>query len=305
MKIDILVLNYNGKQLLERFLPSVIASAGNSKHECAVLLVDNLSSDGSTEFVRGKFPQVKVAVSTKNEVLCSYNDVIRGLDSDVVVLLNNDIETGKDFVDYLAEHFRDPDVAFVAPRILNLDNTFNGGKSYLEFRMGIIKNAVDFNNPETPGQTHSISTGAFRREDFLYFGGFDRLYLPGIWEEVDLCFRALRSGKKGIYEPRSIIWHQESTTFNREFGVKRKLALAHRNMFLFLWKNVRDANLLLQHCLLLLPRILFCFLSGKFEFVKGFLFALRRLPVVLRKRRQETSWVKNRALSDTEIIRCV
>lgn len=303
MKVDILVLNYNGKTLMEKFLSSVVKASERSRHQCQITVVDNLSVDGSTEFLRKEFPLVNIFVAKKNEVLCSYNEALKTLDSDIVILLNNDIKVREDFVDYLTEHFKEEDVFFVAPRLLNFDGSYNGGRSYLKFRLGILKGEVDIDNAELPGETHSISTGAFRRKDFLKFGGFDRLYLPGIWEEVDICYKALLSGKKGIYEPNSIIWHNESTTFNREYGKRGKLIIAHRNMFLFFWKSIYDNVLIAKHLFFLPFRIMHSIFSGKTELAQGFILAVFKLPLVLSRRYRDIKQVQLRKLKDRDIIK--
>lgn len=303
MKVDILVLNYNGKNLLLKFLPSVLKAAAYSKHECRVSVVDNASVDGSPAFLKERFKDIGLFPVSKNDVLCSYNEVLKQIDSDVVILLNNDIETKEDFVDYLIEHFKDEDVFFVAPRLMNFDNSYNGGRSYLKFNFGILKAVVDTDNALVPGETVSIATGAFRRSMFLRLGGFDRLYLPGIWEDVDICYRAILLGKKGFYEPRSIIWHNESTTFKREYGEKAKLILAHRNMFLFFWKNIYDKGLIIKHILLCPPRIIYSIISGKKEFAMGFLAALAKLPEALSIRRANRIYMRLKKRQDRDIIR--
>ena len=303
MKVDILILNYNGKKLLKAFLPSVCEAAKKSNHKCKVYVVDNLSRDGSVEYVRNNFPSVKLYVSKKNEVLCSYNEVLKTINSDVVILLNNDIKVEEDFIDYLIKHFKDDNVFFVAPRLLNLDGTYNGGRSYLKIKYGILKNIVDETNATVPGDTHSISTGAFRREFFLSLGGFDSLFLPGICEDVDLCYRALVLGKKGVYEPKSVIWHQESTTFNREYGKRGKMVIAHRNMFLFIWKNIHNKRFIAEHLFFLPFRIIYSIIFGNVELAQGFWFALLRLPVALSRRHQYTPRLSSRVLKDSDIIR--
>lgn len=301
MKVHLLVLNYNGKDLLERFLPSVVKAAQESVNECGVIVVDNMSVDGSPDYVKEKFPSIEVFSARENKVLCSFNEVLKTLDSEVVILLNNDIEVKEDFIDYLAEHFRDKDVFYVAPRLLNFDGTYNGGRSYLRFKLGILKNDVDKKNALLPGTTHSIATGAFRREEFLQLGGFSDLYLPGIWEDVDICYKGLRKGRKGLYEPRSIIWHAESTTFNRVYGIRRKTIIAHRNMFLFFWVNIRDPKLIMVHLFFLPALILYSIFTGKPELAEGFFRALPKLPEAASRRR---SFKKEaRLLKDRDIIR--
>ena len=105
MKIDILILNYNGKDLMKAFLPSICKAAEVSSHECQVHVVDNLSTDGSVELLKEEFPDVTLHVARENKVLCSYNDVVDGLTSDIVIFLNNDIRVEPDFIDLLVPHF--------------------------------------------------------------------------------------------------------------------------------------------------------------------------------------------------------
>lgn len=302
MKIDILVLNYNGKELLEKFLPSIMEACSASWHKCNLYVIDNKSTDGSQQFIKRSFPKVSIINAKVNKVLFSYNEALKSLDSDIAILLNNDIKVKEDFIDYLIEHFNDPNVFFVAPKVLNFDNSFNGGKSTLHFNLGILKNIVDVNEYSVVSRTHSIACGAFRRDLFLKLGGFDDLYLPGIWEEVDLCYRAQLVGKIGIYEPQSIIWHQESTTFTKKYGTRRKLIFAHRNMFLFVWKNIRDYNLISQHLFFLPQWLLYSILSGKNELALGFWEALKKLPQAISRRIKENPIRATDSLKDGDII---
>ena len=302
MKVDILILNYNGRDLMKEYLPSVCEAAEKSAHECRVHVVDNQSTDGSIEMLRKDFDSVRLHQAPENKVLCSYNDVVKELDSDVVILLNNDIKVEPDFADYLVAPFNDRKVMFVAPMLKNFDGSYNGGKSIIRSEYGVIKMVVDEENSSNGGQTRAISTGAFRRSDFVDLGGFDDLYLPGIWEDVDLCFHGLKRGLKGLYEPRSVIWHDESTTFNREYGAKKKMCLAHRNMFLFFWKNIHDPALIASHILFLPLRLVYSVLSGKPEMAQGFFMALKKLPEALKKRQADKEGRALEKLKDRNII---
>ena len=304
MKIDILVLNFNGKDLMKKYLPSVTEAARLSANDCTVHVVDNISSDGSNEMITDEFPEVVLHIAEHNRVLCSYNDVVADLDSDIVIFLNNDIKVEPDFVDILAGHFIDKKVMFVAPRLINFDGTYNGGCSFLKFEFGAIKMIVDEAGAEKPGETRAISTGAFRRKTFIECGGFDDLYLPGIWEDVDICYRGLLSGWKGVYEPKSVIWHDESTTFHREYGKKGKMRIAHRNMFLFFWKNISDKRMFLTHLLLTPPRLIIKYCTGATEIMEGFILALGKLPIVIKKRKEFMRYRKKHSgLRDRDIVR--
>ena len=302
MKIDIIILNYNGVDLLKRFLPSVCAAAKYSKHECEVIVVDNLSEDLSIDYLRDNVPSVRTIIAKENKVLCSYNDIIEGLNSDVVVLLNNDIKLKEDSIDPLVGHFDVDEVMFVAPKVLNMDNSFNGGKSHLETDHGILKMIVDHETFEDKGRTQSIACGAFRRNMFFELGGFDEIFLPGIWEEVDLCYRGLKKGLIGIYEPESVFWHMESTTFNREFGERGKLILAHRNMFVFYWKNITDGWMFFTHVTLIVPRFIVQVFLGRTEMLVGFFRALTLLPKVLVSRKKVNAKDQGYVYSDRQLI---
>lgn len=298
MKIDILVLNYNGRSLLERFLPSVVEASRASLHPCNVILVDNASSDGSPEFVKSNFPSVSLYQARENKVLFSYNDVVEKLDSDIVIFLNNDIKVDRHFIDALAGDLYDKNVFFSAPKVLNPDGTYNGGRSRLEFKWGIIKSVTENDKSNDKGPTHFISCGAFQRKVFLDLGGFDELYMPGIWEDVDLCYRGLKSGFRGIYNPRSIIWHDESTTFKKVYGYREKMIIAHRNMFLFFWKNINDFKMLASHIALVIPMLCVALLKGQREIVAGFVQALQKLGKAVKKRTAS----KNYKYKDGDIL---
>ncbi|MDP2929930.1 MAG: glycosyltransferase [Candidatus Omnitrophota bacterium] len=300
MKIDILILNYNGKELMGRFLPSIVEASKASRHECAITVVDNKSADDSRDFVKNGFPLVHFYAAKENRLLCSYNEVVKELKSDIVIFLNNDIKIDRSFIDHLIEHFKDEKVFFVAPKILNFNGNFNGGRSRLELRHGIIKSVTESDKSDIAGSTHFISCGAFRRDIFLKLGGFDDLYLPGIWEDVDLCYRAMKQGYKGIYEPKSIMWHDESTTFKKVYGNREKMILAHRNMFLFFWKNITDIKMLATHMIMLIPNIIGAAIKNNTEFVIGFFRALPKLSEAAKKRADPGE--RDRELRDKDLI---
>lgn len=302
MKVDILVLNYNGKDLLGRFLPSICDAAKKSSNDCKVWMIDNVSGDGSLEFTKNNFPDVNAVSTGVNRVLFSYNDIVKGLDSDVVIFMNNDIRVKEDFVDHLIGHFNDTRAFFVAPCILNMDGTYNGGKSHFEFMWGIVRSVIDRDSYKDAGYTQMISCGAFRRDLFLKFGGFDDLYSPGIWEDADLCYRALKCGYAGIYEPRSVIWHDESTTFNRVYGRRSKNVIAHRNMFLFFLKNIHDGMFMTKHLFFLPVRLIHSIMFAKAELAEGFIKAIPKLPDAILSRRRTRK--EPRILKDRDIVKC-
>ncbi|HEX5443528.1 MAG TPA: glycosyltransferase [Pirellulales bacterium] len=107
MVVHLVVLNYNGRALLAECLPTVVRAARTSQHDCRVAVIDNSSDDGSLAWLRTSFPEVEI-FSYPNRGLCSYNEVLAGLEGPVAILLNNDIKLAADSVDPLVEPWIDP-----------------------------------------------------------------------------------------------------------------------------------------------------------------------------------------------------
>ena len=294
----ILILNYNGKELLQKFLPSVVESAKASRHACAVTVLDNCSSDGSREFVRAHFPDVPFVAAKENKVLCSYNEAVREVPEDIVLLLNNDIRTEKDFVDPLLSVFEEHEDAFFVAT--------HGDRPAATERWGIL--AADIQYPgygqaiEKPGYSFSAGIAAFHRERFMELGGYDEIYLPGRYEDVDLCYRGWKAGWKGYYQPESRKYHVGGASFDKAFHWKETQAMVFRNSLLFMMKNVTDPALRLKFWLLLPCRLLAAALTGKWFIWSGLAGAIRRLPAM---RTSRVAAKKYFVLKDREVLNMV
>ncbi len=278
----LIVLNYNRKDLLERFLPSVIRSAQASHFPCSVTVLDNGSVDGSAEFVRKKFPQADFFSASANKVLCSYNEIAPQCTEDILIFLNNDIETDIDFVDPLMQAFETrEDVFFVST---------HGDCSIPVIQWGMIRPSLTDSGAakriEVPGWSFSAGVGAFDRRKFLQIGGYDELYLPGYYEDVDLCFRAWKHGWKGIYEPGSQKKHLGAASFKQKYGEAFIQRTAFRNGLLFMVKNISDPGLYLQFILFLVLRLLTAWARGQGFVYAGFRDALPRIPAALQSRKK-------------------
>lgn len=305
MKAEIFILNYNGKDILNRCLSSIVTAAQQSVDPCSVTVIDNRSSDGSVEWLKSEFPQVRVSVAQENRVLCSFNEAVRDSQAEIVLLLNNDLKVDPGFVGPLLDTFRKhPEAFFSAPRVLNMQTSeYEGSLSKMEFRWGLLWGTARFEGHEqkimNPALTMQSGFGAFRRDRFIALGGYDDLYLPGTVEDADLCFRGWRRGWKGYYCPESVVYHMGQATFKREFGASGIRRLNRRNLYLFVWKNLRSPALLAQHFLFLPAQFLKYCLFGQFEFVQGFFEALKLLPLALEKRGhslREPAMVSDRAV---------
>ncbi len=89
LSVHILVLNYNGRELLEKYLPSLEKAAAQSRFSCRLGVVDNQSSDGSLECLRSRFPKVDLYLAKENRVLCSYNEAALHFEEEILIFMNN------------------------------------------------------------------------------------------------------------------------------------------------------------------------------------------------------------------------
>ncbi|NQT89754.1 MAG: glycosyltransferase family 2 protein [Candidatus Omnitrophica bacterium] len=304
MKVNIIVLNYNGMELLKECLPSIMEASKKTSHECRVTVLDNRSTDDSEAFIRKNFPEAVVYVAGSNRVFCSFNEIAGDVDDDILVLMNNDIKVEPDFIDPLIGAFQAHEDAFLAgPKCLMFDGkTYDGAKSKWWLEKGMLKSGSRYEGYEAAidkeGYTMQAGFGAFDRKKFIELGGFDDLYLPGIAEDMDLCYRAWKKGYKGYYEPRSLIYHIGQASFKKAFGSRKIMELAHRNTLLFMWKNMADARIILGHILWLPARMVYSLLTGRIEFVSAFFKALSRLSSALSRRRAQGPY----KLTDREVL---
>ncbi|MBI4432062.1 MAG: glycosyltransferase family 2 protein [Candidatus Omnitrophica bacterium] len=289
MKVHILILNFNGEELLRKYLPSYCQAVKNSRHDCRVSVVDNASTDASQSVVAG-FNSVGWMPMAQNRVLCAYNEAATGLPDEILILMNNDIRVDAGFVDPLVQPFlNSKDVFFVTPQCLSLKTgDYEGNKTRGRLRFGIFWAYALYpgyeKEKDSPGLTFQGGFGAFDRKKFLELGGYDDLYLPGRLEDADICFRAQKKGWVCLYEPASRAWHEGGTSFHRAFGVHRTLVINARNTFLFMWKNLGDRDSFLRFFFWLPFRLAYSLFSGKPELFLGFWQALPHLPRVYRRR---------------------
>ena len=281
-KARIVVLNYNGEEMLVKCLPSLSEAVLHAKTPTTVTILDNLSADKSEEFVRKNFPEMEFIKAPKNLVLCSYNDYLRTISEPIAILLNNDIRVDKDFIDPLVEKFtEDPSTFLAAPRVMSFDGkTIEAVDTRARMKFGMFWASARYPEYEAhtmiPSPTFASGFGAFSREKFVELGGYDLRYFPGIMEDADLCLRARRAGYALYYEPGSVVFHMGQASFKKAFSNHKRETLAYRNTFLFMWKNFHGARFWTKHLLFLPLRMIWMLCKGKFGFALGLWEALTR-----------------------------
>ncbi len=246
MKIAVVILNWNGKALLEQFLPSVIT---HSK-PATVYVVDNASTDDSVTFLKQHFPQVQcIQNKTNGGYAKGYNDALKHVDADVFCLLNSDVEVTPNWLSSIISTFKeDTNVAIVQPKILDFKNKVffeyagaAGGfidKYGYPYCRGRIFDTIE----EDHGQYDDISnifwaSGAclfIRKHVFVELEGFDASFFAHM-EEIDLCWRARNKGYKIMYNGHTTVYHVGGATLNNLNP--KKTFLNFRNSLFTLVKN--------------------------------------------------------------------
>jgi GT2 family glycosyltransferase len=309
--ISIVIPNWNGKKLLERYLPSVVDAAKNSNERWEIITVDDGSTDGSDLFLKRNYSFVRLIRNHKHSGFSRVANLgFRSAKYGIVILLNNDVEVTRDFIPPLLRHFTDPKTFAVAARAYDFDRvTLTDGGRIVDFLRGFFRyRTYDVPDPSLPSRNYypafSASGGfsAFSRDKVLLLGGFDELFSPFSMEDTDLSYRAWKRGWNIHYEPKSIVYHQPSTTIRSRFRRFTIDTISKRNRLYFHWKNLSDADLLIQHFIFLFISIFFSLFERDFVFYSAFLMSIPGLPRILEKRKIER-W--NRKRKDHEVLKII
>lgn len=304
-RVSIFVLNYNGIPLMQECLPTLAEAARRSPVPVRLVVIDNQSPGEDIAFVQKNFPEFEVSRAPANAFLISFNDYVRSDTGDVALLLNNDIKVEPDFLAPLIRLFESRDDAFFASSLCwdFSKKNYEGGLSQLVRKGGVwgTRSVLPQRlRPDAENFWYSISIGAaiaVRRDRFLALGGFDDLYLPGILEDLDLCYRAWKQGWKGYFVPESVIYHKGQASFQPAFGRHRIRRMAVRNTCYFMWKNVRDRSLTARDLFWLPFRMVYALLRGDWAFAQGVAEAFGSRSKI-RRDKQEPDRVSDAAILD-------
>ena len=252
-KLAIVILNWNGKQMLQTYLPKVLAC---SRDEAVVYVADNASTDDSLAMLNEKFPEVRQIVLDKNWGFADgYNKALARVDAEYYVLLNSDVEVTpgwlKPLVSFMDAH---PEVGACQPKLLSVAD-----KSKFEYAgacggfldrygypycRGRVFDTVEQDNGQYD-DIHEVlwTTGAcmmVRSKDYWVVNGLDGRFFAHN-EEIDMCWRMRMMGRQLFCIPQSKVYHVGGGTLPK--GSPMKTYLNFRNNLTMLYKNLPEKEL--------------------------------------------------------------
>lgn len=253
-KVSVVILNWNGRQLMEQFLPSVLAYTPSDRAE--VVVADNGSTDDSLEMLTRVFPSVRVIRLDRNYGFAEgYNRALEAVDAEYTVLLNSDVEVTPDWLEApVAALDSDPAIACVQPKIRAYrDKGFfeyaGAAGGYMDrygypFCRGRIFQVVEKDEGQYDRPADILwATGAclfVRTAVYKKAGGLDAGFFAH-QEEIDLCWRLRSRGYRLVCTPGSVVYHVGGATLHAESP--RKTFLNFRNNLLMLYKNLPEKEL--------------------------------------------------------------
>ncbi len=240
MKISIVIVNYNGKHLLEKNLLSVLE---NGYEDFDVVVVDNASEDGSIEYLKEKFPSVKIVESKENLGFGRGNNlgVKEYPNYDAYLFLNNDISVPKGFLDNLVKELQKDEVGAVGPKVLyskerirSEKRIINSAGIYVDRHyMAYDRYDKEEDNPKynVIEEVDALMGGAFlvKKEVFEKVGGFNpNMFL--YYEDIDLSLRIKDLGYKLYYVGTSEVYHDHMAS-SKSLGTRKRNIMNMQNRF--------------------------------------------------------------------------
>jgi GT2 family glycosyltransferase len=294
LKLAIVILNWNGEKLLEKFIPSILKYSNLPNIE--IFVADNASTDSSVSFLKENYPTIKIIQNKENGGFAKgYNRALKHIKTDIFCLLNSDVDVTKNWLQPIITTFeKEKETAIIQPKILDYKNKLKfeyagaaGGfidKYGYPFCRGRIFNTLEKDKAQYNNNKEIFwASGAcffIRSKTFFELNGFDEDYFAH-QEEIDLCWRAQNLNKKIKYIGNSKIFHVGGATLN-DLNPK-KTFLNFRNSLFSLVKNLPKKSLLpiiftrlvldglagIKFLLELKPKHTFAILKAHFSFYKN------------------------------------
>jgi len=312
MDVSIVIPTWQGKGLLEAYLPSVMAAAdfyrSGRQADTEIIVVEDAGGDDTVPWLRSRYGGRVIALEHQQNLgFCAACQTgFAHARFPAVLLLNNDVRLEPDCIPPMVEHFKHPDVFAVTGKMFGQtgDVFYNGGKVG-RFRRGMWSSYRNYDAiPPVDAEYSFLSfsaIGAFSaydREKFLRLGGFDPM--TSMYEDVDISYKAWKRGWRIQYEPRSVAYHDASQTMKRRYKSRSRDRITRRSRLVMHWVLLHDRRMFGQHLAALAAQVLTSWIWLDWPLYWALFTALRNLAAI-RQKRHETR--RTAARSDRELLR--
>ena len=292
--VSIVIPCLDDRDLLERSLPLLLAERDRRALGDEIVVVDDTGEGVLASWLADRFPEVvAVAREANGGYAAALLEGVGKASHELVFCMNPDVFVRPGFLDPLVACLDDEEVHSVAPRVL-----LNGDPERVESitaidvrrglgqvrQVGLEGRADAFVAAPIPVAYAIGGTCLLRRDEFLAEGGFDPLYEPFYWEDVDLGWRAWRAGRRVLYQPASVVEHHHRGTIGKRVPRDLTVAMIERNRLLFQWKYLDDEQALADHLAALYRLAVDTWLAGEREDLLWLLLALDELDAALAAR---------------------
>lgn len=298
---SIIIVTWNGLHHLKRFLPSVNES---EYRNFEILIADNASTDGTKKWINKEFPNCRIVTFDKNYGYAGGNNrAVKYANGRILIFLNNDVRTDKQWLTNLATSFENPSVAVAQPKLRSLENPemfeyagASGGyidKLGYPFCRGRIFDTIEKDKGQYDDTVDlfwaSGAAFAIRKSVFIEAGGFDEEFEFHM-EEIDLCWRIQKMGYRIVSQPASVVYHLGGGSLPA--ASSRKVYYNYRNSLVMLLKNLDQylwTQIFIRLCLDGIAGIRFL-LAGKPKntaaIIRAHFAFYYKIPSALKKRKR-------------------
>ena len=296
MKISIVIPNYNGAALIKGNLPRIVKSirSANSHLVQEIIIVDDGSIDSSIEAINSAIKQfnniVTISLIQNNKnygFSTTVNNGVKHASGDLVMLLNTDVYFDENPLPFIIPHFQNDPKLFAVGMLdksIENGNTIERGRGIGWWERGFLLHKR--------GEVHKTDTfwvsggsGIYRKQIWEKLGGLHEIYNPFYWEDIDLSYRASKSGYTIRFEPKAQVIHQHDQGTVKSFYSAEKISeVAYRNQILFVWENITDFSMILSHIYWLPIHAVRHILRGDLAFLYGLFFAFLNIQTAVKDR---------------------
>lgn len=279
--ISVVIPHYKGKEKLYANLRHNL----NYLKGCEVIVVNDYPDVPLSKEMNDIFPEVAVIENEKNLGFAGAVSVgIAAVKNRYILLLNNDVLLNDNsFLSALSHFERDKKLFAVSFRQTE-KNGSAVGRNTIYWKDGFFQHSKG--DSEKSGINGWAEGGSmvFDKEKYDRINGFDTLYSPFYWEDIDLSYRAWKAGYTIYFDSKVTVQHHHESTIATHFHSSRIKTIAYRNQFFTIWKNISDNMMIFEHLFFLLKNLIVYSVKGEVEFAKGFWMAAQASREIMAKR---------------------